>query len=124
MGPLDTNLQPRNTSWVKLANILYLDQPVGTGFSYADAPEVFTTNNTQIAADMVSFLQQFLLRYPNFKTQPFYVFCESYGDKMTTGLATALLAAIDGGRLDMDFRGVALGDSWISGVDFTLAWAP
>ncbi len=79
MGPLDTNLEPRNTTWVKQANILYLDQPVGTGFSYVDAPSLFTTNNTQIAADMVEFLKQFTAKYPNFKKQPYYVFCESYG---------------------------------------------
>ena len=124
MGPLDTNLNPRNTTWVKLANVLYLDQPVGTGFSYADSPDVFTTDNAQIADDMVRFLQQWLKLYPNFKTQPFYVFCESYGGKMTTGLATALLTAIDNASIQLDFRGVALGDSWIDGVDFTLAWAP
>ena len=144
MGPLDTNLEPRNTTWVKQANILYLDQPVGTGFSYVDEPSLFTTNNTQIAHDMVEFLKQFTAKYPNFKKQPYYVFCESYGGsecslgvlqpcnvssppftplaEMTTGLATAILAAIDAGELQLDFRGIALGDSWIDPLAFTLGW--
>ncbi len=142
MGPLDTNLEPRNTTWVKQANILYLDQPVGTGFSYVDQPSLLTTNNTQIANDMVEFLKQFTAKYPNFKKQPYYVFCESYGGseyistlfprtpsafttpcaEMTTGLATAILAAIDAGELELDFRGIALGDSWIDPLAFTLRW--
>ena len=37
---------------------------------------------------------------------------ESYGGKMTVGFATVLLAAIAAGEIKMNFKGVALGDSW------------
>jgi len=30
IGPLDVSLQPRNTSWVTLTNVLFVDNPVGT----------------------------------------------------------------------------------------------
>ena len=43
---------------------------------------------------------------------------------MTIQLADALTAAIDAGTLKMNFRGVALGDSWISGIDYVDTWAP
>ncbi|XP_063635078.1 uncharacterized protein LOC134805779 isoform X2 [Cydia splendana] len=34
-GPLDMEMQPRNHTWVNGRNVLLIDHPVGTGFSYA-----------------------------------------------------------------------------------------
>ena len=65
---------------------------------------------------------EFLQKMPLFKTVPFYVFCESYGGKMTSAFAVALHEAIQKGKVKCNFRGVALGDSWISPVDSVLAW--
>lgn len=84
MGPLDTNLNYRNTTWVTAANVIYVDNPVGAGFSYVDDASLYTTNNTQIAADLVTLMQAFLTKYPAFQTTPFFVFCESYGGLCVT----------------------------------------
>jgi len=43
---------------------------------------------------------------------------------MTTGFANALLTAIDAGTVKANFKGVALGDSWISGIDYVDTWGP
>lgn len=43
---------------------------------------------------------------------------------MTIQIADALTTAIDAGVLKMNLRGVALGDSWISGIDYVDTWAP
>ena len=48
IGPLDVNLKPRNTTWVTKANLLFVDNPVGAGYSYVDDASKFTTNNTQV----------------------------------------------------------------------------
>ena len=37
---------------------------------------------------------------------------------MRAGLADALVTAIGAGQLKMNFRGIALGDSWISPLDY------
>jgi serine carboxypeptidase 1 len=44
LGPLDVNLRPRNTSWTSVANVLFVDNPVGSGFSYVTDDSAFTTN--------------------------------------------------------------------------------
>ena len=123
-GPFNEQLQARNVTWVDTVNMLYVDNPVGAGFSYVDDESYLTTNNSEIAADMVALLTAFFKQHSEYSNTPFYIFCESYGGKMTTGIANALLQAISAGKLDVNFRGVALGDSWISGLDFVKAWPP
>ncbi len=39
-------------SWNSYANIMYVDQPVGTGFSYADHYSDYVTDETGVAEDM------------------------------------------------------------------------
>jgi len=85
---------------------------------------LFTTSEDEIAADLVTMFSSFLKRYPNFQSQPFWIFCESYGGKMTTSFAKALNDAIKAGKINSNFRGVALGDSWIEPMDFVNTWAP
>lgn len=43
---------------------------------------------------------------------------------MTSAFGVALYQAIQGGSIKCNFRGVALGDSWISPVDSVLTWGP
>lgn len=38
------SLAPRDSSWLQLANLLFLDNPVGTGWSYVDDPKYLTVS--------------------------------------------------------------------------------
>ena len=44
IGPLDIDLKPRSTTWIKEANIVFVDNPVGCGYSYVTDPSALTTN--------------------------------------------------------------------------------
>ena len=46
LGPLTVDLKPRNTTWLRAANVLFVDNPVGTGYSYVTDKSAFTTNIT------------------------------------------------------------------------------
>ena len=50
LGPLTVELKPRNTSWIQAANVLFVDNPVGSGFSYVTQPSAYTTNVTGMHA--------------------------------------------------------------------------
>lgn len=124
IGPVDINLKPRNTAWTKRANLLFIDNPVGAGFSYATDDSGFTTNVTGIAEDLFHVFSAFMDKYPVFSDTPFYIFCESYGGKMTSVFADRLFTGQQTGQIKSNLRGVALGDSWISATDSVLTWGP
>ncbi|ELU03230.1 hypothetical protein CAPTEDRAFT_227023 [Capitella teleta] len=114
IGPLDVNLKPRNHSF----------SGVGTGYSYVTDESAYTTDVSMIAADLVTLFQEFMHTLPSYQKTPFYIFCESYGGKMTAAFAYALHQAIQQGEIKCNFQGVALGDSWISPVDYVKTWGP
>ncbi|XP_048179838.1 retinoid-inducible serine carboxypeptidase [Corvus hawaiiensis] len=124
IGPLDKEMKPRNTTWLQAASILFVDNPVGTGFSYVDDCSLFAQNLTTVVSDMMVFLGEFFKCRAEFQTIPFYIFSESYGGKMAAGVALELHKAVQKGTIKCNFRGTALGDSWISPLDSVLSWGP
>lgn len=53
---------------VRLANVLFIDNPVGAGYSYVDSNE-YTTDVTQIAIDLVTMWRAFLVYFPEFQVR-------------------------------------------------------
>ncbi|XP_041363466.1 retinoid-inducible serine carboxypeptidase-like [Gigantopelta aegis] len=123
IGPLDVKLNARNNTWLSVASLLFVDNPVGAGYSYVDKPSAYTSNVDQIAKDLLTLFISFMKHTPDFQKVPFYIFSESYGGKMTAAFSQVLYSAIQRGELNCDFRGLAMGDSWISPVDSTLSWS-
>lgn len=124
IGPLDSTLKPRKTTWLQSASLLFVDNPVGTGFSYVRKDGTYAKDLATVASDMMVLLESFFSCRPEFQTIPFYIFSESYGGKMAAGIALELHKAVQEGTIKCNFSGVALGDSWISPVDSVLSWGP
>lgn len=67
-------------SWNNNANVFFIDQPVGVGFSYADHGE--TVGTTEDAAkDIAAFVAIFFENFAKFKGRPFHMAGESYGGR-------------------------------------------
>jgi len=71
-------------SWNSQANLLYVDQPVGTGFSYGTA---FDHDEVGVGNDMYAFLLAFFSAHPDRRTNPFFVFGESYAGHYVPNVA-------------------------------------
>ncbi|XP_070150580.1 retinoid-inducible serine carboxypeptidase [Polyergus mexicanus] len=124
LGPLDTDLNPRNYTWVKDYNILFIDNPVGAGFSYGQNKSAFATTNAQIASDLLECIRGFYKQLPQFKPVPTYITTESYGGKMGAEFALVWDRAQKAGAIESNLKGIALGDPWISPIDSVMTWAP
>ncbi|KZT67101.1 serine carboxypeptidase [Daedalea quercina L-15889] len=67
-------------SWNEKANIFFIDQPIGVGFSYAEFGE--TVGNTPDAAkDIAAFVAIFFEHFSKFKGRGFHMAGESYGGR-------------------------------------------
>jgi len=126
IGPLDDELKPRATTWLAKADLLFVDNPVGTGFSYVDGGDrsLMARTDAEAARDLTALLCALYRDKPRLRASPLYIVAESYGGKFAVTTALAALRAIDQGRLRANLAGVALGDSWISPLDFVLSWGP
>lgn len=91
IGPLDLNMKPRNRTWINHCNVLFLDNPVGVGYSYFGENRTnFVRTNEEIGRDLIVFMESFLKAHKEFETVPLYVFGESYGGKMAVEFAYRL----------------------------------
>jgi cathepsin A (carboxypeptidase C) len=73
------DLTPNPYSWNSLANMLYMEQPAGVGFSYSEKNSDYSTGDSKVASDAFEFIVQFFNRFPERLSNPFYVASESYG---------------------------------------------
>ncbi|XP_030521060.2 serine carboxypeptidase-like 51 [Rhodamnia argentea] len=124
IGPLDTNLKPRNSTWLQKADLLFVDSPVGTGYSFVEDPKLFVKTDEEAGIDLCALLIRIFNRNESLQKSPLYIVAESYGGKHAVTLALSVLKAIESGKLKLKLGGVALGDSWISPEDFVFSWAP
>ncbi|XP_030064239.1 retinoid-inducible serine carboxypeptidase [Microcaecilia unicolor] len=124
IGPFDAALKPRNTTWIQAASLLFVDNPVGSGFSYTNSTTAFAKDLATVSADMMVLLKEFFKYKPEFQKIPFYIFSESYGGKMAAAVSLEIYKAIQAEEINCKFAGVALGDAWISPVDSVLSWGP
>ncbi|KAI6685230.1 hypothetical protein NL676_031143 [Syzygium grande] len=124
IGPLDTNLKPRKSTWLQKADLLFVDNPVGTGYSFVEDPKLFVKTDEEAGTDLCRLLIEIFNRNESLQKSPLYIVAESYGGKYAVTLALSVLKAIEAGKLKLKLGGVALGDSWISPEDFVFSWAP
>jgi carboxypeptidase C (cathepsin A) len=68
-------------TWTKATTMLYIEYPIGTGFSYGSPlPET----EGEAAGDLIVFLQNFYQVFDHLKPSNFFVFGESYAGMFGT----------------------------------------
>lgn len=109
-GLVDENLEPRDFSYVHLANMLYVDNPVGAGYSYVDVEKggKFATNMTELTSDYIALLQGFFKAHPEFEEVPLYLLGESFGGKFAPACAQRIHEEVAKGNLKANLRGVGM----------------
>ncbi|CAH9104278.1 unnamed protein product [Cuscuta europaea] len=95
LGPLrvkenGAGLDFNNYSWNKEANLLFVESPVGVGFSYTFSNSTILDDKS-VAEDSYTFLVNWLYRFPQFKKNDFFIAGESYAGHYVPQLADILL---------------------------------
>ncbi|KAL3622904.1 Serine carboxypeptidase-like 51 [Castilleja foliolosa] len=124
VGPLNTYLKPRNSTWLQKADLLFVDNPVGTGYSFVENKSLLVKTDEEAAGDLTTLLIEVFNRNVSLQKSPLYIVAESYGGKYAVTLGLAALRAIEAGKLKLKLGGIALGDTWISPEDFVFSWGP
>ncbi|CAI0464514.1 unnamed protein product, partial [Linum tenue] len=65
-------------SWTKVSSVIFLDLPVGAGFSYATSEPAFRSSDKVQASQAVEFMRKWLKKHPEFQTNQFYIGGDSY----------------------------------------------
>ncbi|KFK38434.1 hypothetical protein AALP_AA3G112800 [Arabis alpina] len=73
-------------SWTKVSSIIYLDQPVGTGFSYSRTQLVNKPSDSGEAKRITEFLQKWLGKHQEFLSNSLYVGGDSYSGMVVPAL--------------------------------------
>ncbi|XP_020582945.1 serine carboxypeptidase-like 16 [Phalaenopsis equestris] len=99
-------------SWTKIANMIFLDWPVGTGFSYSMTDKDYITEDIQAKENILKFLRKWFLRHPNFMLNPFYMGGDSYGGKMATLVSHDIVEENEQGQKPLiNIKGYLIGNT-------------
>jgi len=121
-GPILTTVDEDNNltgvkrnpySWGRKHNMIYIDNPVGTGFSFS---EVLSTTQEEVSKNLYELLQQWFTLFPQYQKNPFYVFGESYGGKYVPSIARKIHEENQAGNdvIQINLAGMGVGNGWMS----------
>ena len=88
-------------AWNRLANMVYIEQPVGVGYSVANG--VLKYSDALAAQDNLAFVKGFFKAFPQLTSNPFYLTSESYGGHYLPTLAEAIVADVSRLRRSSNF---------------------
>ncbi|CAO3563299.1 unnamed protein product [Mortierella alpina] len=116
-GPLrfvDQKLTINKGGWHEFANVLFLDQPVGTGLSYTTEPLLETLD--EITDHFLGFLKAFFAIFPDRAEDELYLAGESYAGTYIPYFARGVLdhnEHVAAGDIAYKLQGIVIGNGWI-----------
>lgn len=106
----DLKLIPKPVTWNSKYALLYIDNPVGTGFSYTNSSAGYSENEDQVAANLHTALVQFFTIYSNYHKNDFYITGESYAGKYIPALGYYIHQKNQQNQFKINLKGLAIGD--------------
>ncbi|CAF2124066.1 unnamed protein product [Rotaria magnacalcarata] len=117
-GPIQVNddgsLSERPITWNSLYNLLYIDNPVGTGYSFASNDQGYARTQDDVARDLYSALTQFFQIYTDYASNPFYVTGESYAGKYVPSIGHKIHVENQDPQVKVKINlvGLSMGNGW------------
>ncbi|UJR14735.1 hypothetical protein I4U23_001727 [Adineta vaga] len=117
-GPIQVNddgsLSERPIHWNAMYSLLYIDNPVGTGFSFTGNDQGYTRTQDDVARDLYSALSQFFQIYTDYAMNPFYVTGESYAGKYVPSIGYKIHVENQNPqvKVKINLAGLSMGNGW------------
>ncbi|KAJ8762624.1 hypothetical protein K2173_008063 [Erythroxylum novogranatense] len=98
-------------SWTQVSNIIFVDMPVGTGFSYAKTFAASQTSDLQQVSQADQFLRKWLIDHPQFLSNPAYIGGDSYSGIFIPAIAQQISNGSEEGIIPfINLKGILAGN--------------
>ena len=112
-------LEYNEGSWDEFANLLFVDNPVGTGFSYVNT-DSFLHELQEMADQFATFLEKWFALFPEYEHDDIYIAGESYAGQHIPYIAQTI-SDRNKNRADdehhWNLKGLLIGNGWISPLE-------
>ncbi|RDA84553.1 hypothetical protein CP532_3757 [Ophiocordyceps camponoti-leonardi (nom. inval.)] len=106
-----------NGSWGEFANLLFVDNPVGTGFSFVNT-DSYVKELDEAADQFVVFLTKFFALFPEYQRDDIYMAGESFAGQYIPYIAKAIIDRnAKTTRNKWSLKGLLIGNGWVSPTD-------
>lgn len=120
-------LEYNEGSWDEFANLLFVDNPVGTGFSYVNT-DSYLHDLPEMADQFVLFLEKWFEVFPQYENDDLYFAGESYAGQYIPYITTAILdrnkRATVAGNGTWNLQGLLIGNGWIAPAEQYQSYLP
>ncbi|XP_057424271.1 serine carboxypeptidase-like isoform X1 [Lotus japonicus] len=97
--------------WDKVSNLLYVDQPTGTGFSYSTDLRDIRHDEKGVSNDLYDFLQAFFAEHPQLAKNDFFITGESYAGHYIPAFASRIRQGnLANEGIHINLKGLAIGN--------------
>uniref|UniRef100_A0A8C6S746 Probable serine carboxypeptidase CPVL n=2 Tax=Nannospalax galili TaxID=1026970 RepID=A0A8C6S746_NANGA len=105
-------VRTREFPWTATLSMLYIDNPVGTGFSFTESPQGYAISEDDVAQDLYSAIVQFFQLFPEYAKNDFYATGESYAGKYVPAIAHYIHSLNPVRQFKIHLKGIAIGDGY------------
>ncbi len=115
IGPLFIDqhgiVHENNNTWTREYTVIYIDNPVGVGFSYCHDPKLYSRNQQEVSQNLYNGLSMILQKYESLRTSPVYIWGESYGGKYVPSLTYKIAIENEkSGSFKINLAGMGIGN--------------
>ncbi|KAF5282415.1 hypothetical protein FQR65_LT14309 [Abscondita terminalis] len=101
-------LRRKRYYWSQTHSVIYIDNPVGTGFSFTNGG--YTQNETIVGKHLYIALLQFFQLFPELENNDFFITGESYAGKYVPAVAHYIMKQDPSAKQKINLKGLAIGN--------------
>ncbi|KAG8247807.1 hypothetical protein J6590_054024 [Homalodisca vitripennis] len=116
-GPLTykEKLGRRRFSWNVKNNLLFIDQPVGTGYSFTRRG-CYAENEKEVGKELYYAVVQFFQLFPYFRRNKFFITGYSYAGHFIPALGYTIHKNNPDAEVKINLRGMMIGNGWMDAL--------